>query len=162
MSNQVEAKRCPVVRIERVEQHPTAEHLNINYFSDPELGELQTVSDKKDGGVSRYAAGDLAVFYPHHTVLPADYVKFIGYVDANGEPALDAPKNPCRVRASNFKGVRSMGILTPVGVRDDLPDLNCDCWVPTGEHPDHGVVDTTARVGDDMYPIITSDLNGAW
>jgi hypothetical protein len=159
MSN-IEAKRCPVVRIERVEQHPTAEHLNVNYFSDPELGELQTVSDKKEGGVSRYAAGDLAVFYPHHTVLPADYVKFIGYVDANGEPALDAPKNPCRVRASNFKGVRSMGILVPVKTEND--SRICDGWLIVGDYPGHGVVDSSVYVGTDVYPIITSPLNNAW
>lgn len=155
------AKRCPVVRIDRVEQHPTAEHLNVNYFSDTELGELQTVSDKKEGGVSRYAAGDLAVFYPHHTVLSADYVKFIGYVDENGEPALDAPKNPCRVRASNFKGIRSMGILTPVAA-EDKDDPICDGWLPHGDYPGHGMVESTVHVGDDVYPIITSPLNDAW
>jgi hypothetical protein len=155
------ANRCPIVRIDRVEQHPTADHLNINYFTDSVLGDLQTVSDKKEGGVSRYAAGDLAAFFPHLTVLPADFVKFIGYVDENGEPALGKGKDACKVRASNFKGVRSMGILVPIKP-DHSFDAIGDGWLSHGEYTGHGLVETSVHVGDDIYPIVTSPLNGAW
>ena len=160
-----DSPRCPVVRIARVEQHPTADHLNVNYFSDEVLGELQTVSDKKEGGVQRWAVGDLAAFFPHQTVLPADYVKFIGYTKEDGSPGLDG-KDGCKVRASNFKGVRSMGIIVPVApMVINAHDANGklgDGWLPHGEHEDHGVVDTIVSVGTDVYPIVTSPLNGAW
>jgi hypothetical protein len=155
------SNRCPVVRIDRVEQHPTADHLNVNYFYDTELGELQTVSDKKEGGVSRYAPGSLAAFFPHQTILPADFVQLIGYVKEDGSPGLDG-KDGCKVRASNFKGVRSMGILVPCGVKPDMTGMNCDGWLPTGDHPEMGITDTSVNVGDDVYPIITSPLRDAW
>jgi hypothetical protein len=105
--------RVPVVAIDRIEQHPVAEHMTINYFED-DGNAYQTVSSKLEDGSPRYNIGDLAVFIPHDAVVPEYYLTQIGYEFKGG-----------RVKAGNFKTVRSMGILTPV---EDAQSGTCEKW----------------------------------
>lgn len=114
--------RVPVVRVDRHEDHPKNPNSTITYFVDryfdeftevPQAIEYQVVSSRLDDGSPRYKHGDAAIFFPGNSVVPLDYLAYIGYCDEKGNPLFKGG----RVKAGNFQTVRSDGILTPATVQ---------------------------------------------
>lgn len=103
---------CFVKRVTAVEAHPDPEatHLNVVRVSD-----AQFVSMKLDGGTPRYAVGDLVVHLPDGAILPtALLVRLDVWDEGAGRGRLKGSLGN-RVKASNFRGFRSEGMLLPVG-----------------------------------------------
>lgn len=112
------AFRVPVVRIDRIEDHPTNANSTVSFFYDrfvedevPQSIEYQVVSSRLEDGSPRYVHGDAAIFFPGNAVIPLDYLALIGYCDDEGKPLFKGG----RVKAGNFQKVMSDGILTPAG-----------------------------------------------
>lgn len=88
---------CTVKRVVAVETFPNPEITSVNLVRT--AGE-QFVSGKLDDGTPRYAVGDLVIHIVHGSIL----------TDAMME-RLDTDKR--KIRAGNYKGVRSEGMLLP-------------------------------------------------
>lgn len=101
---------CILKRVTAVEAHPdaTATHLNVVRTAD-----AQFVSMVLDSGAPRYAVGDLVVHIPDGAMLPNELLRRLDvWDDEAGRGRLKGSLGN-RVKASNFKGFRSEGMLLP-------------------------------------------------
>lgn len=112
-----------VTRVSKVEQHPDAPHLDMVYFEKfPGV-----VSMKLEDGSPRYYAGDFVVYVAEGSIVP-DYLLRQGFWNEDENKGLLAGPKGNRVKASNFRGVRSHGILFPLeqvvfGLDEDFQDV---------------------------------------
>lgn len=148
------AFRVPVVRIDRIEDHPTNANSTVSFFYDRYFDETdnvhqsigyQVVSSRLEDGSPRYNHGDAAIFFPGNAVIPLDYLAFIGYCDDEGKPLFKGG----RVKAGNFQKVMSDGILTPAG----------GLFSESGAHISDILIlndtdDKLVKVGDDVKDIL--------
>lgn len=110
-----------IVRITSVEEHPdpTGQHLSIMRHTS-EGQDYQAVSMKVGSGsdlAPRYQVGDLVLFVYDKTVVPENLLREGFWDHENGRGILGGNSGGLkgnRVKASNFKGVRSEGIMFPV------------------------------------------------
>lgn len=97
-----------ITRVSKVEQHPDAPHLDMVYFEHfPGV-----VSMKLDDGSPRYEFGDAVVYVSEGSIVPDYLLKQGFWNEEKGMGILAGPKGN-RVKASNFRGVRSHAILFP-------------------------------------------------
>jgi len=106
----------PVVRITKVEDHPNADRLSLNYFR-----EFVTISAKLEDGSHRYHAGDLVVYVPEGAVVP-DYLLKQGFWDEDKSKGILAGSKGNRVKAKKLREVMSQGIMFPVEPISDRPE----------------------------------------
>ncbi len=102
---------CPVKRVTAVEPHPLPEgsHLNVVRLDDAQLVSM------KVNGQPRYKVGDLVVHIVPGSLLPVDLLKRLdAWNEAEGKGKLEGKALGNRIKASNFKTVRSEGMLLPV------------------------------------------------
>jgi hypothetical protein len=120
---------CIIGTVTAVEPHPHPDggHLNVVRTDGG-----QFVCMKLDGGVPRYAVGDLVVHLPDGAVLPTALLRRLGVWDDDAGRGTMKGSIGNRVKASRFKGVLSDGMLFPVGE------------VPGGPH----------AVGDDLAAVL--------
>ena len=96
---------CTVKTVADVGPHPRGDRDDLNVLHTRDG--LQFVSQKIDGITPRYGVGDLVVHIPHGAILPAALQERLG---------AEKPK----IRAGNFAGSRSEGMLMPASeVRPD-------------------------------------------
>ncbi len=88
---------CTVKRVVAVEPFPNPEVTGVNLVRT--AGE-QFVSGKLEDGTPRYAVGDLVIHVAHGSILTDEMMT-----------RLDTDKR--KIRAGNYKGVRSEGMLLP-------------------------------------------------
>lgn len=98
----------PLVRIERVEDHPNAERLSLMYFK-----EYVTISSKLDDGSPRYKVDDLVAYVPEGAVVPDDLLKD-GFWNEKDNKGILAGSKGNRVKAMRLRGILSQGIMFPV------------------------------------------------
>lgn len=98
----------PVVRITKVEDHPNADRLSLNYFR-----EFVTISAKQEDGSHRYQEGDFVVYVPEGAVVP-DYLLHQGFWDDRKNKGMLAGSKGNRVKPAVLRGVLSQGIMFPV------------------------------------------------
>jgi RNA ligase (TIGR02306 family) len=98
----------PVIKIERVENHPNADRLSLVYFR-----EYVTIAAKLEDGSHRYNVGDLAVYVPEGAVVP-EYLLKRGFWDEKNNKGILAGTRGDRVKAIRLRGIISQGIMFPV------------------------------------------------
>jgi hypothetical protein len=146
--------RVPVVRIDRYEDHPKNPNSTITYFSDRYFDEFtevhqkieyQVVSSRLEDGSPRYKHGDAAIFMKGNSIVPLDYLAFIGYCDDDGKPLFKGG----RVKAGNFQTIKSDGILTPatVSLSESGAHVSDTVTFPDGSSK-------LVRVGDDLQTVL--------
>ena len=91
---------CIVKRVVSVGPHSREDRQDLNVLRTSDG--LQFVSQKVDRTVQRYQVGDLVVHIPHGAILTPALQERLG---------TDKPK----IKAGNFAGDRSEGMLMPVG-----------------------------------------------
>ena len=90
---------CIVRKIASVAPHPREDRPDLNVMLTED--NIQFVSQKIDMTIQRYQVGDLVVHIPGGSKLPAELQERLGSRDA-------------KIKAGNFAGVRSEGMLMPV------------------------------------------------
>lgn len=105
----------PVVRVSKVENHPFADRLTLNYFK-----EFVTISGKLEDGSNRYNEGDLVVYVPEGAVVP-DWLLKDGFWDEKNDKGILAGSKGNRVKAIRLRQIISQGIMFPVESQDDNP-----------------------------------------
>jgi RNA ligase (TIGR02306 family) len=98
----------PIVRITKVEDHPNADRLSLNYFR-----EYITISAKLEDGSHRYKEGDLVVYVPVGAIVPEWLLKK-GFWDEKNNKGILAGSKGNRVKDLKIRGVLSQGIMFPV------------------------------------------------
>lgn len=98
----------PIIKVERVEDHPNADRLSLVYFR-----EYVTISAKQDDGSHRYNIGDLVVYVPEGSVVP-EYLLKKGFWDEKKGTGILAGSNGDRAKAIRLRGILSQGIMFPV------------------------------------------------
>jgi tRNA-binding EMAP/Myf-like protein len=88
---------CTVKRVIAVEPFPQPD---VTHVSIVRTGDAQFVSGKTEDGSPRYAVGDLVIHIVHGSVLTDEMMV-----------RLDTDKR--KIRAGNYKSVRSEGMLLP-------------------------------------------------
>lgn len=117
-----------IAEVHTVYDHPNSDKLSIICILDSLFSSniIQVVSSKLEDGSHRYKGwksyfiddkeiienGELVVFVPDRSIVP-DYLLKQGFWDEEKNKGCLAGPNGNRVKASNFKGVRSEGILFP-------------------------------------------------
>jgi len=122
-----------VRRVDAVEKHPKADRLTIN-----RIGEFTCISNLRDDGTPRYAAGDLVVYIPEAAIVPEWVLKQIGFWDDEKNRGMLSGSGYNRVKAVRLREVYSEGILVKVwhrseeqtGIAGGINYVN----VGTGEH----------------------------
>lgn len=97
----------PVIRVERIENHPNADRLSLVYFR-----EFVTISAKLEDGSHRYNVGDLVVYIPEGAVVP-EYILKKGFWDEKNNKGILAGTRGDRVKPIRLRGVLSQGIMIP-------------------------------------------------
>lgn len=101
-------RACRVVRIDRVEDHPKADRLTLNH-----IGDKVVISNRKEDGSARYAAGDQVVFVPPGAILPEWVMKKFGYWDeARNCGFLDGDGHNT-VAPRKLRGLETQGLILP-------------------------------------------------
>jgi hypothetical protein len=96
-----------VVRVEKVENHPTRDTLTVNTLSNGAIA----VSNRTDDSSARYAVGDLVVHIPERAIVPEWLLKHQHcWDDAKGKGTCAGSKGN-RVKNRNFDGIMSEGML---------------------------------------------------
>jgi tRNA-binding EMAP/Myf-like protein len=98
-----------VVRIDSVEKHPDADALTMN-----RVGGYTAITNLRDDGSPRFAAGDLAVYVPTNAVLPEAILKQYGYWDHENNRGFLSGEQFNRVRPRKLRGIYSEGLLLPL------------------------------------------------
>ena len=107
-----------VLRVSKVEQHPNAPHLDMVYFHHyPGV-----VSMKLEDGSPRYKEDELVVYITEGSIVP-EYLLRQGFWDEEKNIGLLSGPQGNRVKASNFRGIRSHGILFPLSVAEKFIPL---------------------------------------
>jgi hypothetical protein len=88
---------CTVKRVVAVEPFPNPEVTHVNLVR---TDDAQFVSGKLEDGTPRYAVGDLVIHIVHGSILTDEMMA-----------RLDTDKR--KIRAGNYKAVRSEGMLLP-------------------------------------------------
>lgn len=108
----------PIVRITRVEDHPNADRLSLNYFR-----EFVTISAKLGDGSHRYRVGDLVVYVSEGSVVPDSLLRQ-GFWDERKNKGILAGTKGNRVKPVVLRGVLSQGIMFPVDSIDEMDDVD--------------------------------------
>jgi len=95
-----------VERIEAVEPHPDAEHLEI-----AKVAGTQTLIVK-----GQFKVGDLCVYFPPDICLPSDVSEALGVQKYLKTAPYGDQRIPCRVAACRLRGVPSYGFIQPLSV----------------------------------------------
>lgn len=146
--------RVPVIRVDRFEDHPKNPNSTITHFVDRYFDEFtevqqaieyQVVSSRLEDGSPRYTHGDAAIFMKGDSVVPLEYLAFIGYAHDDGKPMFKGG----RVKAGNFQTVKSDGILTPVTVHlsESGAHISDTVTFPDG-------TTKLVKVGDDLQKVL--------
>lgn len=96
-----------VVEINEVYDHPDADRLSII-----KIKGFLLISNKVNGA-HRYKAGDLVVYIPEASIVPAEILKEINMWDFEKNKGLLAGSKGDRVKAKNLRGIISQGIIYP-------------------------------------------------
>ena len=102
--------KCLIKKVTSVESHPdvSATHINVIRTQDS-----QFVSMKLEDGSPRYKVGDLIVHIPDGALLDENLMKRLDVWDyENNKGKLKGSKGN-KIKASNFRGFRSEGMLLP-------------------------------------------------
>jgi RNA ligase (TIGR02306 family) len=102
----------PIVRITKVEDHPNADRLSLNYFN-----EYITISAKLEDGSHRYQAGDLVVYVPEGAVVPEALLRK-GFWDEKNDKGILSGSKGNRVSAKRLRNILSQGIMFSVNTFD--------------------------------------------
>jgi RNA ligase (TIGR02306 family) len=98
-----------VLPIDKVEEHPNADRLNVNHIRG-----YVAVTNKKEDDTPRYSVGDLVVYVPESSVVPEGILKRFGYWDAVKGKGFLAGSKGDRVKSILIRGVLSQGIILPL------------------------------------------------
>jgi len=104
-----------VAKVSKVEQHPDAPHLDMIYF----YNLPGVVSMKLEDGSPRYKEDELVIYITEGSIVPEYLLRQGFWNDEKGIGLLSGPQGN-RVKASNFRGVRSHGILFPLTVVENM------------------------------------------
>jgi len=99
----------PVVTVDSITDHPTAEHLSI-----VQLAGKQVVTMKDGDGKFRFRAGEIVVFVPESVIVPDVHLQLFGFWDDEKNIGLLAGKKGNRVKSSKFRGELSEGLIWKV------------------------------------------------
>jgi RNA ligase (TIGR02306 family) len=127
----------PVVRVDRVEDHPNADRLSLVYFCD-----YITISAKLDDGSHRYNVGDLTIYVPEAAIVP-EYLLRQGFWDEKKNQGILAGSKGNRVKAIKLRGILSQGIMFPV----TTTELETVMYTVRNEDTD---MDLVVQEGDDV------------
>ena len=146
----------PIVRITKVEDHPNADRLSLNYFN-----EYITISAKLEDGSHRYKQGDLVIYVPEGAVVP-DWLLKKGFWDEKNDKGILAGSKGNRVKAIQLRKVLSQGIMFSVS---DFPGHDhTRHFVFAHEFPDSNIyegMDVAELLGITKYePVIPASMEG--
>ena len=99
---------CKVVKIDKVENHPNADRLTLNY-----IGGYVCISNKLEDGSPRYKEGDLVVYIPENALLPEWMLKRLDMWDYEKDKGRLNGKDGNRVKPLKLRGIFSEGIMYP-------------------------------------------------
>tara|TARA_R110000868_G_scaffold9620_5_gene47551 strand:- start:2183 stop:3376 length:1194 start_codon:yes stop_codon:yes gene_type:complete len=138
---------CPVVRVASVEDHFNADRLSIVKL---EGLAYQCIANKLDDGSPRYRAGDLVVYIPSASVLPAWLLKDMGFWNEETSRGMLAGSGGDRVKPLKLRGVFSEGILFPT-LTMSIPDA-CMLDVTISHNGNDSM--PMLRVGEDASQVL--------
>lgn len=116
---------CKVVKIDKVENHPNADRLTLNY-----IGGYVCISNKLEDGSPRYKEGDLVIYIPENALLPKWMLQRLDMWDFENDKGRLNGKDGNKVKPLKLRGIYSEGILYPAetikehdeGLNSDLPE----------------------------------------
>lgn len=134
---------CPVVQIDRVENHPGADRLSLVYFN-----EFITISAKLDDGSHRYKVGDIVVYVPEAAIVP-EYLLRQGFWNEEANKGILAGPDGNIVKAIKLRKILSQGIMFPT--RQVWKGGRYETWIngPPNDGPTYNTL-YDATVGDDV------------
>jgi RNA ligase (TIGR02306 family) len=146
----------PIVRITKVEDHPNADRLSLNYFR-----EYITISAKLEDGSHRYKEGDLVVYVPEGAVVPENLLRK-GFWNEKTDKGMLAGSKGDRVKAIKIRGVLSQGIMFSVNTFDGFdPDKHFAFVYDFPEGNIHEGMDVSISLGITKYePTIPASMEG--
>jgi RNA ligase (TIGR02306 family) len=146
----------PIVRITKVEDHPNADRLSLNYFR-----EYITISAKLEDGSHRYKEGDLVVYVPVGAIVPEWLLKK-GFWDEKNHKGILAGSKGNRVKDLKIRGVLSQGIMFSVNTFDGFdPDKHFAFVYDFPEGNIHEGMDVSISLGITKYePTIPASMEG--
>lgn len=116
-----------IVKLISVEDHPNAERLSINTFHKfDETEPTIVVSNKLDDGSHRYKVRQPLLFIEDGAIVP-DYILKDGYWDEEKGQGILAGSKGNRVKPTNFRGIKSMGLVIPMISKSHDGYLMIDC-----------------------------------
>jgi RNA ligase (TIGR02306 family) len=102
----------PIIRVDKVIDHPNADRLSLNYFR-----EYVTVSAKLEDGSHRYKAGDYVIYVPEGAVIP-EFLLRRGFWNEEKNKGMLAGSNGDRVKGIKLRQILSQGIMFSVDYFD--------------------------------------------
>lgn len=116
---------CKVVKIDKVENHPNADRLTLNY-----IGGYVCISNKLEDGSPRYKEGDLVIYIPENALMPKWMLQRLDMWDFENDKGRLNGKDGNKVKPLKLRGIYSEGILYPTetikehdeGLNTDLPE----------------------------------------
>lgn len=116
---------CKVVKIDKVENHPNADRLTLNY-----IGGYVCISNKLEDGSPRYKEGDLVIYIPENALMPKWMLQRLDMWDFENDKGRLNGKDGNKVKPLKLRGIYSEGILYPAetikehdeGLNTDLPE----------------------------------------
>ena len=115
----------PVVRVDRIEEHPGADALEIAVVR----GFRCVVK------IGAHRAGDLVAYIPEDAVVPEALIREMRLWDEAKDRGMLAGKKGDRVKAIRLRGIVSQGLLHPVEGREEGEDLAGDLEIVKYEPP---------------------------
>lgn len=146
----------PIIKITKVEDHPFADRLSLNYFR-----EFVTISAKLEDGSHRYKEGDLAIYVPEAAIVPENLLRK-GFWNEKENKGMLAGSKGNRTKAIKLRQIISQGIMFSVEMFEGFDEEKHFCF--THSFPDFPVkegMDVSSLLGIIKYePVIPSSMSG--